>query len=202
VNEPQPTRPPSWWARVFSPPRSKWLLGVPLGALLFFVLGVAVLGGAQAFIEVTSTDQFCAYACHEMAAFVAPSWKQSSHYKNPQGVHAGCPDCHVPGPEMPKLALKFKEGLSDGWGHLTGIVSTQAKFDALKVQMARDVWTYMKASDSRECRHCHSTVRWDLSAQSRSAQRKHEQMKTSGETCIDCHHGVVHEVPLGAETGP
>jgi len=201
MNVPQPARPPSRWARLFSPPRSRWLLGIPLGALLFFVLGLVVLAGAETALNATSTDQFCAYACHEMAAFAVPSWKKSSHYTNPQGVHAGCPDCHVPAPEIPKLALKFKEGLLDAWGHMTGIISTQAKFDAYKTQMAREVWAYMKANDSRECRHCHSAARWDLSAQSHSAQRKHEQMKTSGETCIDCHQGVVHEVPLGAETG-
>lgn len=201
MNEPRPTAPPSRWARLFALPKSRWLLGLPLGALLFFVLGLAVYGGAGGFVEATSTEQFCAYACHEMAAFVVPSWKQSSHYKNPQGVHAGCPDCHVPAPEIPKLELKFKEGLKDGWGHLTGIVSTQAKFDAHKIEMVRDIWAYMKATDSRECRHCHSVDRWDLSAQSRSAQRQHEKMKTSGETCIDCHQGVVHQVPLGADTG-
>jgi len=135
-----------------------------------------------------------------MAAFSTPSWEQSSHYKNAHGVQAGCPNCHVPGPEIPKLERKF-QALGEGWGHLTGTISTQAKFDAKKVQMARHVWAYMKASDSRECRACHNAAIWDLSAQSHSAQIKHEKMKTSGETCIDCHKGVVHEVPLGADTG-
>ena len=202
MNDPKPTTPARWWgARPFQRPAHRWMLGVPLGALLFFVLGIAALGGTQAVIGATGTEQFCAYACHEMTAFVVPSWKQSTHYKNPQGVHASCPDCHIPEPEIAKLALKFREGLNDAWGHLTGVVSTQAKFDAKKAEMARDVWAYMKATDSRECRHCHSAARWDLSAQSRSAQRKHEQMKTTGETCIGCHQGVVHEVPLGAESG-
>jgi len=57
----------------------------------------------------------------------------------------------------------------------------------------------MRSNDSRECRACHNAAVWDLSAQSHSAQVHHEQMRTSGKTCIDCHQGVVHEVPLGAE---
>lgn len=201
MNELKPTSPPSKWARLFTPRTNGWLFGIPFGAVLFFVLGLAVYGGGSTFIAVTSTDHFCAYACHEMTAFAAPSWLQSSHYKNAQGVHAGCPDCHLPGPEIPKLEAKVHEGLKDAWGHLTGAISTQAKFDAKKAQMARDVWAAMKASDSRECRHCHNAAAWDVTVQSHSAQRQHEKMKTSGETCIDCHHGVVHEVPLGAEPG-
>jgi len=107
MNAPKPINSSSWWARLFRPPTQRWLLGVPLGALLFFVLGLALYGGAGAVLHATSTDQFCAYACHEMTAFSVPAWKQSPHYKNAQGLHAGCPDCHVPGPEIPKLIRKF-----------------------------------------------------------------------------------------------
>lgn len=189
----------SWWRRLFRPPASKWLLGIPLGAVLFFVLGMAVYAGAGGFMAVTSSTVFCADACHEMTAFAVPDWKASPHFKNTKGLHAGCPDCHVPGPELPKLARKF-QALGEGWGHLTGSIDTLAKFDAQKTQMARHVWAYMKANDSRECRHCHNSATMDLSAQDRSAQRKHEQMKTSGETCIDCHKGVAHQVPAGADT--
>ncbi len=200
MNDPTPTQPPSRWARLFTPPKSKWLFGIPLGALLFFVLGALVYAGAGALLHATSTTQFCAYACHEMAAFSTPAWKASPHYKNAQGLQAGCPDCHVPGPAIPKLMRKF-QALGEGWGHLTRSISTQAKYDAKKGEMARHVWAYMKASDSRECRGCHDAATWDLTAQDRSAQHKHEQMKTSGETCIDCHKGVAHEVPAGADTG-
>ena len=203
MNTPQPA-PPSRWARLlsrlFAPPRSKWLIGIPVGALLCFVLGIAVYGGAGAFMHATSSTKFCAYACHEMAAFTTPSWMASAHYKSAKGVQAGCPDCHVPRPEIPKLIRKF-QALKEGWGHLTGIISTQEKFDAEKVRMARHTWAYMKANDSRECRYCHNAAAWDLSAQSNPAQRRHEQMAAKGETCIDCHQGVAHEVPPGAEPG-
>jgi cytochrome c-type protein NapC len=200
MSEPRPTPAPSRWARLFAAPRSRWLLGIPLGALLFFLIGLAVAWGASAGLEAVSTTQFCAYACHEMATFVTPTWKQSNHYKNPHGVQAGCPDCHLPVPIVPRLTRKV-QALGEIWGHMTGSIATQERFDAQKAAMARSVWAYMKATDSRECRHCHNAAAWDLSAQDRSAQRQHERMKTSGETCIDCHQGVAHPVPLGAEPG-
>jgi len=189
----------SWWSRLWSPSKRKWLFGIPLGALLFFILGMLVYAGAGAFMHATSTTEFCANACHEQTAFVVPSWKASAHYKNQYGVHAGCDDCHVPGPTIPKLIRKV-QALNEGWGHLTGIIATQEKFDAHKLEMAKRVWAYMKATDSRECRHCHSPERWDLSAQSKPAQNKHQRMKETGQTCIECHQGVAHEVPPGADS--
>jgi cytochrome c-type protein NapC len=198
MNEPSPSGQPSFWTRLFRPPASKWLLGIPAGALLFLLLGMGVYAGAGAAMHATSTVGFCADACHEMTAFAVPDWQASPHYKNAKGLQAGCPDCHVPGPAIPKFLRKV-QALGEGWGHLTGTLATQAKFDAKKVEMARHVWAYMKASDSRECRQCHNAATMDLSAQDHSAQIKHARMKTSGETCIDCHKGVAHQVPPGAD---
>jgi nitrate/TMAO reductase-like tetraheme cytochrome c subunit len=192
MNDPHPTR--SWWDRLWMAPRARWLLGIPAGALLCFVLGIVAWAGAGAALHATSNTAFCAYACHEMAAFVVPDWRSSTHYKNARGLHAGCEDCHVPGPAIPKLLRKL-EALNEGWQHLAGKISTQARFDAHKLEMAKRVWAAMKATDSRECRRCHDAATMDLPAQDRSAQRKHEQMKASGETCIDCHKGVAHPLP-------
>ncbi len=205
MNQPSGDGPGSAWgrmcARVWASPRRKWLLGIPLGGLLFFVLGLAFFAATDKFLEATSTATFCSNACHEMSAFAAPSWHNSAHYKNPFGVQAGCGNCHEPGPAVPML-IRRVQALGEIWGHLTGEIDTQAKFDAQKTRMARHVWAYMKANDSRECRACHNAAAFDLSAQDHSAQKKHEQMQANGKTCIDCHKGVVHEVPLGADEGP
>jgi cytochrome c-type protein NapC len=188
-------------ARVWAMPRRKWLLGIPLGGVLFFALGLLFYAGTGKFLEATSTPTFCSNACHEMTAFAVPSWQKSAHYKNPFGVQAGCGNCHEPGPAIPMLIRRF-QALAEIWGHETGEIDTQARFDAQKTRMARHVWAYMKANDSRECRACHNAAAWDLSAQDPSARKKHEQMQASGKTCIDCHKGVVHEVPLGADEAP
>jgi cytochrome c-type protein NapC len=198
MTQPTGDGPNSARARVWARPRGKWLLGIPLGGLLFFMLGLAIYAGTGAALKATSTTAFCSTACHEMNAFSVPSWHESFHYKNPTGVQAGCPNCHEPGPTIPMLIRRF-QALGEIWGHLTGTIDTPAKFDAEKTRMARHVWAYMKANDSRECRACHNAAAWDLSAQDRSAQKKHEQIQTNGKTCIDCHKGVAHKVPLGAD---
>ena len=35
----------------------------------------------------------------------------------------------------------------------------------------------------------------DLSEQDRYARKRHERALAKGETCIDCHDGIAHELP-------
>jgi cytochrome c-type protein NapC len=55
----------------------------------------------------------------------------------------------------------------------------------------------MKANDSRECRHCHTTTRMDPEKQSAKAQARHEKARAEGLTCIECHFGISHTEPTG-----
>lgn len=194
---PESPRPSGLWAK----PRSRWLLGLPAGAFLAAVVGMLIYFGTAEFMHATSSTEFCTTACHEMAAFTVPEWKASAHYKNRIGTVAGCKDCHLPEPFVPKTIRKF-QALGEGWGHLIGSIATQEKYDHEKTRMARHVWAFMKSNDSRECRVCHNAATWDLEAQDKSAQKKHQKMLTSGETCIDCHKGVAHVVPPGADDSP
>jgi len=59
----------------------------------------------------------------------------------------------------------------------------------------------MKARDSIECRNCHSFEGMNLEVQDKSAKKKHAQAMVpgSGKTCIDCHKGIAHNLPKGAE---
>ena len=53
----------------------------------------------------------------------------------------------------------------------------------------------MKASDSRECRNCHS---WDAMSAAKQNPRAHREMEKGlkeGKTCIDCHKGIAHLLP-------
>jgi nitrate/TMAO reductase-like tetraheme cytochrome c subunit len=74
-------------------------------------------------------------------------------------------------------------------------------FAAARAEMAHDVLAKMKATDSRECRNCHSPAAMDREAQDSSARKKHdpERMLARGETCIDCHKAVGHDLPAGFE---
>ena len=80
-----------------------------------------------------------------------------------------------------------------------GTINTKEKFEAHRLELAEEVWATMKANNSRECRNCHSREAMDLANQDKSARKKHslERMKEKGETCIDCHKGIAHELPTG-----
>ena len=53
----------------------------------------------------------------------------------------------------------------------------------------------MKATDSRECRNCHSFDAMDFHKQSQRAVEKMQDAKQRGLTCIDCHKGIAHKLP-------
>ncbi len=55
----------------------------------------------------------------------------------------------------------------------------------------------MIESDSRECRNCHSYAAMDHKKQTRRAVNKMRAAKKEGETCIEYHKGIAHELPDG-----
>lgn len=178
--------------------RRGWLLGLPIGALLSFAAGMVAWLGVHASLEASNTLAFCT-SCHEMEAFVYPEYQQSVHYQNARGIRAVCSDCHVPKALGPKLVRKVQATLNELPSHFLGTIDTREKFEAQRSEMAMNVWAQMRASDSRECRNCHSYAAMALDMQGRSAAKKHsrEWRERFDDTCIDCHFGVAHEVPDG-----
>lgn len=184
------------WARIWRRPRSRWLLGVPFGAYLVFVIGAGFVIASEVMIHATGTNQFCTTACHSMEAFTAPEWRESTHYLNASGVIAGCSDCHIPHTYPEKLIVKAKAGIRDAWHeYVKGTISTREKYEAHRADMAQRVWDYMMATDSRECRYCHDEDNFDLSVQEDKATRGHIEAQEKGMTCIECHKGVAHRTP-------
>jgi nitrate/TMAO reductase-like tetraheme cytochrome c subunit len=80
---------------------------------------------------------------------------------------------------------------------IMGTIDTPEKFEAQRLALANHVWASMKASDSRECRNCHSMSSMDLAKQSRPAQRMHRTSLEKKQTCIECHQGIAHKLPAG-----
>jgi cytochrome c-type protein NapC len=64
--------------------------------------------------------------------------------------------------------------------------------------LAKSVWNTMKSTDSRECRNCHNFSAMDISKQNSRARNRHVEAQGKGQTCIDCHKGIAHELPAGA----
>lgn len=171
----------------------KSIAGLFGGAIFFIVLGVIGTSGFSFVLEETNTTEFCT-SCHSMQ-WVKAEWQQSSHFNNASGVRAECKDCHVPHAFLPKLEAKLLAA-KDVWHEILGTIDTEEKFKAHRWNMANRVWARMLATDSRECRSCHTAEAMALSEQTRSARKKHRRASRDGVTCIECHRGVAHKEPL------
>ncbi|CAK0744220.1 periplasmic nitrate reductase cytochrome c protein [Azospirillaceae bacterium] len=169
-----------------------------LGAILLygFIAGVVFWGGFHWAIEFTNTEKFC-LSCHEHQQFVYPEYQATKHYINATGIRAICTDCHVPRDWAHKVLRKIYV-TNELVNHWTGSISTKEKFENKRLEMAQHVWATMKDSDSRECRNCHQFEYMDIRKQESVASRQHKLAGERGATCIDCHKGVTHRLPIGA----
>jgi len=162
--------------------------------IVFILLGVILWGGFNTAMEATNTLEFC-ISCHDMEATVYQEYKQSVHYSNPSGVQATCPDCHVPREWTPKVVRKIQAS-NELFHWMMGSIDTPEKFEAKRLQLARHVWQAMQDTDSRECRNCHNFTAMHLASQGRFAAGYHADAKLAGKTCIDCHKGISHKLPV------
>ena len=164
-------------------------------ALLFIggIGGVLFWGAFNTGMEATNTLAFCT-SCHEMRDTVYQEYKSTVHAQNRTGVRAICSDCHVPKDWTHKLIRKVKAS-AEVYGKLTGSIDTKEKFEAKRMELAQNEWKQMKASDSRECRNCHSFQAMQASKQRPKAQENHAKAQKEGMTCIDCHKGIAHLLP-------
>ena len=176
-------------------PSTSYSLG--LLVLVGFVSGIIFWGGFNTAMEATNTETFC-ISCHEMEENVFKEYKGTIHYTNRTGVRATCPDCHVPRAWVHKFARKVK-ATNELFHKMLGTIDTPEKFEAKRLELARNVWGVMKQTDSRECRNCHDFVSMDFSVQGRRASSLHQKGFDEGKTCIDCHKGIAHSLPAGLQ---
>lgn len=171
------------WLKI---PAARW-------GLIIGIAGTAVfLGGFTVVVERTNTLEFCV-SCHSMT-FPYEEYKKSFHYKNNIGVRAICADCHVPKDYPAKLIAKVMAA-KDVYHEILGTVSTKEKYEEHRLKMAQAVWAKMEARESKECRTCHDFDSMMIDEQGRRARRKHAEAVKEGQHCINCHKGVVHELP-------
>ena len=171
--------------------------GVLLSIGVFF--GIIFWGGFNTAMEATNTLEFCV-SCHEMRDTVYQEYQTSVHFRNASGVRAVCSDCHVPHDWIPKFVRKV-QATNELWHAMMGTINTPEKFEAKRLELATHVWDSMKANDSHECRNCHS---FDAMAFDHQRARSRETMEpvamgtdlSKGSTCIDCHKGIAHKLPV------
>ena len=154
-----------------------------------FIAGIVFWGAFTTALQATDSLEFCT-SCHEMGDYVFQEYKTTIHYQNPVGVRAVCADCHVPHALIPLLIRKI-EASSEVYNEIRGTISTPEKFAKHRFELAQNVWKVMKATDSRECRNCHSWTAMDIANQPPRARGMHTSGMKDGSTCIDCHKGVM-----------
>jgi len=179
-------------------PTAKYSLGTLL--IVGFVVGIIFWGGFNTAMEMTNNEEFC-ISCHEMRDYVYEEYKDSVHYANRTGVRATCPDCHVPKEWTYKVVRKIKAS-NELWHKALGSIDTPEKFEKKRLQLAKNVWKEMKATDSRECRNCHDYNSMDYTEQGRRSMKQHTKGLDKGKTCIDCHKGIAHSLPAMYEVDP
>ena len=179
-------------------PTAKYSLGTLL--VVGFISGIIFWGGFNTAMEMTNNEEFC-ISCHEMKDNVYEEYKDSIHYSNRTGVRATCPDCHVPKEWAYKVVRKIK-ATNELLHKALGTIDTPEKFEKKRLQLARNVWREMKATDSRECRNCHDFKSMDYAEQGRRSMQQHAQGLDKGKTCIDCHKGIAHSLPAMYEVDP
>ena len=168
---------------------------VALGVAGFVGVAIGVIGwgGFNTAMEATNSLEFC-ISCHEMRNTVFEEYKKTIHYSNPAGVRAICSDCHVPKDWTHKIIRKVQAS-KELWGKVTGYIDTPEKFEEHRLELAKHEWARMKASDSRECRNCHSFAAMDFAHQRPKASQQMQKAYKEGGTCIDCHKGIAHKLP-------
>jgi cytochrome c-type protein NapC len=181
------------WQALWSPAKS---YSVGFIAIVGIVVGVGGWGGFNWAMELTNTETFC-LSCHEMEQNVYREFRGSVHDANASGVRATCPDCHVPKEWVHKVARKIQAS-NEVYHKLLGSIDTREKFEAKRLDLARNVWKAMKTTDSRECRNCHNFSAMDVTVQGSRARNRHLEAEGKGATCIDCHKGIAHDLPGGA----
>lgn len=190
-----PVATSSRWRRAWRAlwrPSARYSIAVLL--ILGIVAGIILWGGFNTAMEQTNTLAFCANTCHEMHDNVYAEYRETIHYTNRAGVRAICSDCHVPKDWVHKVVRKV-EATGELYGHLTGKISTKEKFEANRMRLAQNEWRQMKATDSRECRNCHTLASMAKVKQRPLAQKNHATAEARGKTCIDCHKGIAHLLP-------
>lgn len=177
------------WTTVWRASSYPFIIVLGLGGLG----GIVFWGGLHTAMDATNSIEFCT-SCHEMGQ-VYEEYKKSAHYQNNSGVRAGCPDCHVPRPWFPMIKRKIQATNELYHKFIDPSIDTPEKFEARRLHLAKNVWASMKASDSRECRNCHSFDAMAFDKQHEKASKQMKKAMDEGGTCIDCHKGIAHKMP-------
>ena len=157
------------------------------GFTAILLLGFLIALGVWRFINKVSAGDACT-SCHSMK-FAHEDYQKSTHYKSRSGVRIGCVDCHIPGGIL--RILVFKQLVKDRYVELTNPIKTKSDWDKRRPALAKKIRDEFVFNKSNICTGCHKE---EAMVPSKDRGKKaHQDMKKTGETCIDCHYNLVHE---------
>ena len=166
-----------------------------VGIVLFkgFMGGLLFWGAFNTGMEATNTEEFCS-GCH---APIVKEIQETIHYSNRSGVRAICSDCHVPHNWTDKIVRKVQASKELFAHYVTKTIDTEEKFKERRGHLAEREWHRMKENNSQECRNCHEFNYMDFSEQGPRSAKQHSTALASGDkTCVDCHKGIAHKLPV------
>ncbi|HTR57568.1 MAG TPA: NapC/NirT family cytochrome c [Casimicrobiaceae bacterium] len=178
--------------------------------ILLIALGIAVgivgVGATTWMVNATSSENFCATACHTMQ-WAAAAYERSPHFANPHGVRASCADCHIPFESRPAtpfqyifgtIGTKEHDGIHDAIAELRGTISTEEEWDARRPKLAADVEAWLRKTNYVTCKGCHR-----LDAATGPAADIHADLLKAGPVdCVQCHADVGHKFAEHAAAKP
>jgi hypothetical protein len=155
-------------------PISRWLAGTGGTVAIWSIVALAVVG---AYIG-TSTDQYCADACHGRSAAV------KSRAKDPHKSVA-CVSCHEDG----------------GVAGIGG--SAFQRTSHLVQRLAPSIHAYAGGVPSSRCLACHGTVTSNVvTIEDLGVRVSHKQPLAGGMSCDDCHENAGHGGTLAKGMAP
>ncbi|WP_298439178.1 NapC/NirT family cytochrome c [uncultured Ferrimonas sp.] len=175
-------------SNLWAQPKSKWLLGIPVGAFLALVMGVVGTVGFNTVIHATSSEAFCTN-CH-VPGYAAEEFQLSVHGTNATGYKVACADCHVPKDFMGKMWRKIT-AMREVYWQVQGDYNTPEGYQAHKKEMQKNIIEGFRANDSKACRNCHDVNQMNFKKQKKMAAKMHQRMDKMKKTCIDCHKGKI-----------
>ena len=182
----------------------KTIIGALIIGTVVGVIGVAV---TTEMVHVTSTNKFCATACHSMQ-WVADAYQRGPHHASRTGVTAGCGDCHIPyesrhADAFQYLALlthKARAGTHDAITEAKGTISSRELWEKERPRLSSSVKEFMTGNNSLTCRGCHDLTKMDAKKNAAVAEMHAGVLKQDKIVCIECHEGVGHVYePAGAQ---
>lgn len=179
--------------------RSRRILWISFGALVFVFLGVALAALTNHAVMWSSSDKFCGTTCHSMT-WASAAYHESTHYINSVGVRAGCGDCHIPydsghatSAEYAKLLLfKAERGARDFWYESRKSIATKEEWDKRRPELSEYFENYLTQHNYITCRGCHSLLSFG-GPNSHMKLVIHEGMvKADSYNCLECHANIGH----------